>query len=104
MTESLGTVNARLLRKCWTKKRSSAEEQNTLLKDRALRRRMNPLFRKKAPLSLTTWTVLSLNLSARDKLVKIIQYVARLLMWYYQRVGAEESSLLGIQKVSVLES
>jgi Peroxisomal biogenesis factor 11 (PEX11) len=56
--------------------------------------------RKKAPLNLATWMTLSLNLSARDKLIKIIQYVARILMWYYQRIKAEESSLLVIQKVS----
>ena len=54
---------------------------------------------RKAPLSLATWTTLSLNLSARDKLVKIIQYVARILMWYYQRTKAEDKVLETIQKV-----
>jgi Peroxisomal biogenesis factor 11 (PEX11) len=54
---------------------------------------------RKAPLSLATWTTLSLNLSARDKLVKIIQYVARILMWYYQRIKADDKILETIQKV-----
>ena len=57
-----------------------------------------PSFRK-APISLATWTTLSLNLSARDKLVNIIQYVARILRWYYQRIKAEDTVLETIQKV-----
>lgn len=59
----------------------------------------SPYARKKAPINLATWSVLSLNLSARDKVIKIIQYAARLLMWYYQRINAGERSLLAIQKV-----
>ena len=54
---------------------------------------------RKAPLNLETWTTLSLNLSARDKLVKIIQYVARILMWYYQRIKADDKVLDTLQKV-----
>ena len=54
---------------------------------------------KKAPLSLATWTALSMNLSARDKLIKIIQYVARILHWYYESINSEGRSLTILQKV-----
>lgn len=57
---------------------------------------------QKAPLNLATWTTLSLNLSARDKFVKIVQYVARLLYWYYQRVDTGGETLDILQKVRTL--
>jgi hypothetical protein len=53
----------------------------------------------KAPLSLATWTALSLNLSARDKLVKIIQYVAKILHWYYNRINSDSSTISVLMKV-----
>lgn len=53
----------------------------------------------KAPLNLATWTALSLNLSARDKLVKIIQYVAKILHWYYNRVNSGSSAISVLMKV-----
>ena len=53
----------------------------------------------KAPLNLATWTALSLNLSARDKLVKIIQYVAKILHWYYNRINSDNSTISVLMKV-----
>ena len=57
--------------------------------------------KKKAPINLETLSTLSTNLSARDKVIKIVQYAARILMWYYQRINAGQSTLAIIQKVRV---
>jgi hypothetical protein len=48
---------------------------------------------------INTWVLLSKNLSARDKLVKIIQYFARILLWYYRKIDIDESSLRSLCEV-----
>lgn len=49
---------------------------------------------------MNSWVKLSTNLGARDKLVKIIQYFARILLWYYRKIDIDESSLRALCEVN----
>lgn len=54
----------------------------------------SPSFRRKSsPFSMKSWTSLALTLDGRDKITKVIQYVARLLAWWFAGTGSESLSL-----------
>mmetsp|Transcript_4050 Transcript_4050/g.4176 ORF Transcript_4050/g.4176 Transcript_4050/m.4176 type:complete len:338 (+) Transcript_4050:151-1164(+) len=53
---------------------------------------------------MNSWVKLSTNLGARDKLVKIIQYFARILLWYYRKIDIDESSLRALCEIKSVTS
>ncbi len=47
---------------------------------------------KASPLQLKSWIALSLTLDGRDKITKVVQYISRLLGFYYETLAASSGS------------
>jgi hypothetical protein len=50
------------------------------------------LQRKASPWKLTSWIALSLTLDGRDKITKTLQYLSRMLGWWFLAMGAKNAS------------
>jgi len=52
------------------------------------------LSKKASPCSLSSWVALSLTLDGRDKITKTIQYMCRLLSWWYSTILSSNKAAL----------